>query len=78
MKTIRECVAEELRAIRSKKQYSQKQVADGTGLDVMTIGRYENNNTSMQLDVVDKILTFYNVSIDIFFRNISANMHEKD
>ena len=40
----------------------------------MTVARYENNSVSMQLDMLEKILSVYNVPLNIFFTNVSANM----
>ena len=43
----------------------------------MTIVRYENNNVSMQLDMLEKIVNVYNMKIDIFFDNVYANMQKQ-
>ena len=53
--SFKENVAGELRALRAKHKYSQKDVADKANIDIMTITRYENNSVSMQLDMLEKI-----------------------
>lgn len=72
--TFKEKVAAELRSLRAKSQLKQKEVANIAGVDVMTIVRYETNSTSMQLDMLEKILSVYDISLDIFFTKVSANM----
>lgn len=73
--TFKETVASELRALRAKSNFSQKQVASLAGIDIMTVARYENNSTSMQLDMLEKILSVYKIPLCIFFTSISANTH---
>lgn len=75
---FKEQVASELRSLRAKFNYKQKDVANKAKIDVMTLARYENNSASMQLDMIEKIITVYNLTLDIFFDNISANMHNKE
>lgn len=75
---FKEQVASELRSLRAKFNYKQKDVANKAKIDVMTLARYENNSVSMQLDMIEKIITVYDLTLDIFFDNISANMHKKE
>lgn len=75
--SYKENVASELRALRAKTKYSQKEVADKANIDVMTVTRYENNSVSMQLDMLDKLVAVYGLTLDIFFNNVSANMQNK-
>lgn len=74
---FKENVAAELRSLRGKSNMKQKEVAEKAGIDTMTIVRYENNNVSMQLDMLEKIVKVYNVKIDIFFDNVYANMQKQ-
>lgn len=71
---FKESVASELRSLRAKYGYTQKEIAEKANVDTMTIVRYENNNSSMQLDMLEKITNAYDIPIYIFFENISANM----
>ena len=74
---FKENVAAELRSLRSKNNLKQKEVAERAGIDIMTIVRYENNNVSMQLDMLEKIVNVYNMKIDIFFDSVYANMQKQ-
>lgn len=73
---FKEQVASELRSLRGKFNYKQKDVANLANIDVMTIVRYENNSTSMQLDMLEKIISVYDMTLAIFFNNVSANMQK--
>lgn len=73
---FKEQVASELRILRAKYNYKQKEVANKANIDVMTVARYENNSVSMQLDMIEKIITVYGLTLAIFFDNISANMQK--
>lgn len=76
--SFKETVASELRILRAKYGYTQKEIAEKADVDTMTIVRYENNNSSMQLDMLEKITNAYDIPIYIFFENISANLHNKN
>ncbi len=75
MKSTRELIAEELRSIRARKKINIEEVADGSGVNKDTISRYENNLVSMQIDILEKLLSYYCIDFDIFFKNIYANKH---
>ena len=75
MKNTRELIAEELRSIRAVKKVSIEKVAEESKVNKDTISRYENNMTSMQIDILEKLLNYYNVNFDIFFTNIYAKKH---
>lgn len=72
--SFKEYVSAELRSLRAEHNYNQKEVANKANIDVMTVVRYENNSTSMQLDMIEKMLSVYNINPSIFFGNISAKM----
>lgn len=74
---FKDYVSAELRSLRAEHNYKQKDVANKANVDVMTIVRYENNSTSMQLDMIEKILSVYNVNLGNFFKIISAKMQNK-
>ena len=77
MKTTSNLVADELRAIRSRLDLTIEEVASKTNINKDTISRYENKKTSPNLDILEKLLNFYNVDFDIFFNSIYANTHNK-
>lgn len=74
---IREYTATELRKIRAAKDLSLETVAKSIGIDKNTLSRYETGNTSIQLDFLDKILSFYEVPFAIFFENSYAKKHNE-
>lgn len=77
MKKTRDLIADELRSIRAKKNLSIESVAKETNVNKDTISRYENNAVSMQIDILEKLLEFYQIEFDIFFTNIYANKHKE-
>lgn len=72
--SFKDYVSAELRSLRAEHNYKQKDVANKANIDVMTIVRYENNSTSMQLDMIEKILSVYDINLENFFSNTSAKM----
>lgn len=74
--TFKDYVSAELRSLRAEHNYNQKDVANRANIDVMTVARYENNSTSMQLDMIEKMLTVYDMPASIFFNNIYAKMQK--
>lgn len=73
MRNTRELISEELRAIRAKKQLSLEVVAEKAEVNKDTISRYENNQVSMQIDILEKLLNAYGEDFNIFFKKIYAN-----
>lgn len=69
----RELIANKLRSIRAEHDYTLKYVADHSNVNKDTISRYENNQVSMQIDILDKIINFYGYNFSLFFREIYAN-----
>ena len=59
--TIKNYIANELRALRAKKNKSIVELADDLGLTKDTISRYENEKTSINIDVLEKILDYYDL-----------------
>ena len=76
MKNTRELIAEELRSLRAKEKLSLEAVAEKSGVNKDTICRYENNQVSMQIDTLEKIIIAYDQDFDIFFTRIYANKHK--
>lgn len=74
---LKECIASELRKLRADKHITIEELAVKSKVNKDTISRYENNIVSMNIDILFKILSAYNVSFDIFFTNVNANMHNK-
>lgn len=66
--------AAKLRGLRAEKKLTIEEVAEKTGISKDTICRYENSNVSMQLWILDKLVSCYDMSLDIFFKNIYDKM----
>ena len=64
---FKETVSATLRSLRAEYKLKQKDVADRAGIDIMTLGRYENNTSSIQYDILEKIVSVYNMDLFIFF-----------
>lgn len=73
LEIFRESVASELRSLRAKYNLTTEEVANISGLNKDTIIRYEKAKVSITLDNLIKLLSAYNIQINIFFKNIYAN-----
>ncbi len=69
MENIRQFTAKGLRKLRAGKNVTLEEASKEIGIGKDTLSRYENNNCSMQLDVLEKILNYYRVPFNIFFKN---------
>lgn len=68
-------VSSMLRSIRAEKKLTQQEVAEKSGIDVMTIGRYERNPNTIVLDKLEKMLLVYGIDCYIFFEKVYAKKH---
>lgn len=78
---INKKAASKLRGLRAEKGLTMEEVAKITSINKDTISRYENSNVSMQLWILDKLVTAYGSSLDIFFKDIydkKQNIKEKE
>ena len=71
-------IADELRSLRAKKDVSIVEVASKTSINKDTIVRYENGLVSANVDILDKLLTYYEMEFDIFFTLVCANKHKEE
>lgn len=53
-----------LKELRIKKNCTQKQVADATGLTTMTVKNYEHNRRKPTYDALIALADYFNVSLD--------------
>ena len=58
----------ELANIRKSKDLLITEVSEATKLNKDTISKYENGNSSIKVYILDILLNYYNVSIDIFLK----------
>lgn len=68
-------VAEELRKLRAARRETIEEASKNIGISKDTLCRYEKGSSQMYVDVLYKILNYYNVEFDIFFANYNANKH---
>ena len=73
--TIKKYIADELRGLRAKKNITIIELAENVGINKDTVCKYENGMVPMNIDVLEKLLNFYNIDFDIFFANACANKH---
>lgn len=58
-----------LKKLRQQKKLTQSQLAEAVGLDQSTISYYERGKKAPEIQTLDKIATFFNVSIDDLWSN---------
>ena len=63
--------------LRTKNDYTQREVADAIGVGSSIYSLYESGKRSISIDVITKIANFYSVSIP-FVMGIDSNKTEKD
>lgn len=68
----------ELADIRRSKDISIIKVAEDTDINKDTICKYENNNSSMKIYIVYKLLKYYKVDILYFFTKVYDRMQTKN
>lgn len=68
LEIFRESVASELRSLRAKYNLTTEEVANISGLNKDTIIRYEKAKVSITLDNLIKLLSAYNIQINIFLK----------
>ena len=61
-------IGERLKEIRVKSGFTQKNLAEKTGLATITIQSYEANKFKPKLDTLEKIALALDVSVSCFFK----------
>ena len=74
---IKDLIPHQLRLLRLDKKLSQEDLAQKIGVNTSTLNKYENNNSSMQIDMFLKILNTLDTDIFIFFKTLYAKTQEK-
>lgn len=70
-------IAKKLKTIRINCGYTQKELAKASNLNIGTISSYERAKSSMNLDVIGKIVDACNYDGVIFFKEIYENIHRQ-
>lgn len=68
-------VGKELKAIRIRKGLTLQDVENDVNIHKNTISFYENHSEKIKLNVLEKLLNYYGISIYIFFKNMCENIH---
>ena len=66
-----------IRALRTQKGYTQKQMSELTGIPYSTYSNYENNNREPNKEQLQKIADVLNVSLDVFTETLLKQSHLK-
>ena len=64
----------ELANVRKSKDLLITEVSEATKINKDTISKYENGNSSIKIYILDILLNYYEVSIDIFFKKVYDRM----
>lgn len=67
----------ELANIRKSKDLLITEVSEATSINKDTISKYENGNSSIKIYILDILLNYYDVSIDIFFKKVYDRMQNR-
>lgn len=78
MENFKNAVSSTLRSLRAERKLKQSEVSELANVDVMTIGRYENNPNTIVLNVLEKLINAYGIDCYIFFNLVNAKMHKLD
>ena len=73
MEEFRKIVGRNLMLLRKEKGITIVELAEKTGIATSTISRYENGS-SIDLNMLEKLIKGCGVKIDIFFKNVVAKM----
>ena len=72
-----EKLGEVMRRYRTEHNYTQKKIADYLGIDRTTYSKYETAQRKPELDVIMKLASLYNVSVDDFLKDFFAEKSDK-
>lgn len=67
----------ELANIRKSRDLLITEVSEATKINKDTISKYENGNSSIKIYILDILLNYYDVSIDIFFKKVYDRMQKQ-
>ncbi len=73
-----EQIGRELKLIRLRKELTLESAAEILGIHKNTLSVYENNPEILKIGKLYSFLEKYNVSSDIFFKNICEYIHDNN
>lgn len=70
-----EQIATELKLARIRKGKTLDEVGEDMQMSRETIRKYETTEISVSIEMLEKLLKYYGVDADIFFKNVCAYLH---
>ena len=70
--TIKLQIADRLKLLRIQNHFRIEDLAVKSGVASSTISKYEQGLSDMSLDKIEQIIKPYNISLNIFFKDILA------
>ena len=78
IETLKKYIAINLRKLRAEINISQEELSKKSNVNATTIVRYEAGIIIPSLDKLVMILSVFNVSLYIFFKEVYENMYNKN
>lgn len=75
IKKFRELIADKLYHLRVDRKLTISSVAQETGIDKITISRYESGEYLQNLGKLILLAHYYNIPVIYFFQKNNANLH---
>ena len=73
-----DAIGNELKVMRFRRGKSLEDVALDFDFTRETLRRYENGASGLSVKGLVELLEYYNISVNIFFENVCANIHDKE
>ncbi len=71
-------IGSKISKLRKKFNFSQEQLANKLGISFQAVSKWENGNSSPDIELLSKLSAIFNVSIDYLLDNIHINGNEYD
>lgn len=75
---ITKTIGNELAALRKRKRLTLSELSKKVNIHENTLSRYEYDASKMKLETLEKLLGFYNIDEEIFFKNVCEFYHENE
>lgn len=71
-------IGKELKSLRIRKNKTIEEVSNDLDIHFNTLSKYEKDASDMKIDMLNKILNYYNIDEIIFFKLIREYNHIKE
>lgn len=68
-------IGEELKSLRGRRNKTIEEVSNDLGIHFNTLSKYEKDASDMKIEMLEKILDYYNIDEIIFFKIIREYNH---